>query len=121
LFSGETLNTDGVLVSPNSMFRAIMQQDGNFVIYNNNNNTPIWNTESNANAIPSDLPFRLTLETEGKLVIYDTHDGEMWSANTNVNVSCYLVMQDDGNLVLYETDTNFFSWGTMQAPCCTVH
>lgn len=47
-------------------------------------------------------PFRLVHQTDGNVVLYDTNSGQpLWHTHTNGRATGSLVMQGDGNLVLY--------------------
>ncbi len=101
--------------------RLIMQTDGNLVLYNQAG-TPLWNsgTAGNPNA-------QTILQSDGNLVVYSSGGAPLWSSATNrvpsysnsvlhalkggtlypqqslqmANRSRTLIMQRDGNLVLY--------------------
>ncbi len=49
-------------------------------------------------------PFRLAMQGDNHLVIYDAHNHPTWASQTcNHGVDgAYLVMQDDGNCVVYD-------------------
>lgn len=106
--------TDGKPVT-----RCVMQDDGNFVIYNVG--TAVWSskTEGNPNS-------RLVLQDDGNLVIYNRNNKSIWAAKktdqskasindqvvvrrqiklgttiSSLNGVYELAMQRDGNLVLY--------------------
>ncbi len=106
-----------MLTSPNAYFNAIMQDDGNFVIYYNKATvgyTPIWATNTKTF---STLPHRFTLQTDAKLVVYSANNGVRWTANTVVKNPTYLAMQNDGNLVLYDIATNAALWASNSNRC----
>ncbi|MGW9372987.1 trypsin-like serine protease [Streptomyces xanthophaeus] len=53
--------------------------------------------------------LRLTMQTDGNLVIYHNSGGQgkgaaLWDSNTYGNPGAYAVMQPDGNLVVYKKD-----------------
>lgn len=102
--------------------RLVMQGDGNLVLYASGGSV-LWHTETHGNN-----GARLVAQTDGNLVIYDTGDNILWSTDTehypdnlgmvnNVARSVFtllpgqrletanrklrLVLQGDGNLVLY--------------------
>jgi hypothetical protein len=109
---------------------AIMQQDGNFVAYDNAGHAH-WssNTWNNPGAW-------LVLQDDGNLVIYSLSNAPLWATNTvqnwpapsdrllpgqqlNVNEKIVsasgrveLIMQADGNVVLYRTDNNTALWAS---------
>lgn len=112
--------------------RAVMQGDGNFVLYNKSN-VAVWNSETagNPNA-------RIALQTDGNLVAYSSGNSALWATYTThnplllkyVNTSVRnglirrgqqliltdrtlkLVLQSDGNLVLYRNSTPLWATGT---------
>ena len=56
--------------------RAIMQQDGNFVLYNATGN-PAWATDTNGNP-----GARLVLQDDRNLVVYASSNRALWAHNT---------------------------------------
>jgi len=69
LWSSNTANTAGN--------RAIMQSDGNFVVYAGS--TPLWS--SNTNAGPAN-DRRLAIQTDGNVVVYTSANAAVWSTST---------------------------------------
>jgi microsomal dipeptidase-like Zn-dependent dipeptidase len=111
-----TLTVTQVLTSPSGRFIAIMQADGNFVVYNQNN--PVWASNTNGQG---SAPFNLIIQSDGNLVVNantpncqaNTACTPTWASNTaGHGTGPYnLVMQDDGNLVIYDS-TNTATWAT---------
>jgi hypothetical protein len=97
LYGGQWLSNNGMLRSPNWAYAAIMQGDGNFVIYNSAMNpewwTGTWTAAGNA----------LVMQNDGNLVVYNYLGQPVWNTGTwcNQGLGVYLTMQNDGNLVLY--------------------
>lgn len=89
----------GELVSANQQYAAIMQSDGNFVVYAATSPTsahPIW--ASGTAGHPRSI---LAAQSDGNIVIY-TSGRPIWASGSNGHAAAYfLVMQDDGNLVEY--------------------
>jgi len=103
----------------------VMQNDGNAVIYARDGH-PLWATNTVVPGMPAAptqgdrlVPgqglmagnsiksvngyFRLTMQTDGNLVMYDVYDQPWWSSHTyGHNNSWDAVMQGDGNLVVYD-------------------
>ena len=64
-----------------------MTLDGNFVIYNRQNQ-PKWSTGTYGN--PGAF---LVLQDDGNLVVYDSHQNAKWSANTKSKKQMQLNMK----------------------------
>jgi len=95
-------NQRNAILSPSINVQAVMQCDGNLVVYCEMEGyapNAVWSTKTDGNP-----GAYLTLQSDGNLVIY-TADGKksLWASNTNGTPcpsAAYLQMQDDGNLVL---------------------
>jgi exopolysaccharide biosynthesis protein len=85
------------LTSRNRCFNFVMKNDGNLVVYNNNTRTEIWNAGISDNPNIS----KTTLKRNGKLVVSTSNNAEVWSSGKVNNDAPYLILQDDGNLVIY--------------------
>jgi len=118
---GTILHMGGQLVSDNGEFRAIMQHDGNFVVYQGEgDDEPLW--ASNTHGQGGKM---VVLQEDQHLVMYNAVEGgdPIWATNVyNKGGSpCHLVMQDDGNLVQYNCDQEPM-WctrtdGPQRSPC----
>ncbi len=111
-FKKDTLDQDQRIGSNNGKYFAIMQGDGNFVLYSvkgqngRNRDFPIW--ASNTNNKPRTAPVRVVMQHDGNAVLYDSKNKVLWASNSNGKgrPPYNLVMQDDGNLVLYDTSNS---------------
>ena len=97
----------------NKEYYAVMQPDGNFVVYQGSlfvQGNAIWasNTQFKGTG-----PYHLDMQKDGNLVIYDKDNKPTWASLTyNKGQNGYrLVMQDDRNLVLYD-GTNKALWAS---------
>lgn len=115
--------------------QLIMQSDGNLVLYNKDN-FPIWNSRTGGNP-----GARLELQSDGNLVIYSAANAVLWHTasntppdeihlnNTQYGGSIYayqemrsadnrfrLVVQKDGNVVLYSPNRALWQSGTYGKP-----
>ncbi|XP_068604121.1 B-type lectin plumieribetin-like [Brachionichthys hirsutus] len=91
----DELRRGDFMVSNNGRWKAIFQDDANFVIYDDGEAT--WAS----NTCGSD-GFRLCLQGDCNLVLYSQNDGAVWSTDTytlEANM-CRLQMTDDGKLEL---------------------
>jgi len=59
--------------------------------------------------VSADGRFRLSMQTDGSLVIYDASGRAQWVTATDVPNS-YLRVQADGNVVIYDPEDNFPLW-----------
>lgn len=107
LNTGVTLHEEDRLVSSDGRFTAVMQNDGNFVIYQASVGA-IWSTATNGNS-----GARIVMQSDGNLVIYRTNNTAAWATAT-FGSGHVLVMQTDGNLVMYGSGVAKWSSGT----CC---
>ncbi|SDS85360.1 Surface antigen [Nocardioides scoriae] len=80
------------LWSRNGLHRAVMQGDGNFVVYGPAGAQ--WSTSTGS------AGSSLALQSDGNLVVY-AGSVATWSSHTAPARGVRLVMQDDGNLVMY--------------------
>jgi hypothetical protein len=117
------------LVSRNGAFQAKMQHDGNFVVYRISDSHSLWNAGQGTAGSP---PWRLTVQTDGNIVRYagvpalgsasctacpggtcpctPTWNSGTWNQGS-ANGPFRLVMQNDGNLVLYNNG-DYAPWAT---------
>jgi len=97
------------ITSPNGRFRAVVQSDGNFVLYKDGSH-PIWASNTNGKGRG---PYRVEAQNDGNLVLYDGTGAATWASGTNGKASdVKLVVQDDGNLVLYQGSSPLWASGT---------
>jgi hypothetical protein len=99
-----TLNQEEYLVSTNNAYYAFMQRDGNFVVYTSSDFSPVNAQWSSNSTDKGQRPYRLIMQDNGNLVIYDVNNIKIWSTRTaGKGVPPYhLIMQIDRNLVLYD-------------------
>lgn len=90
-------------------FEARMQSDGNFVVYDCNNK-PIWasNTVGDMNSV--------RLQTNGRITGMNTTGTVRWqTAQQSARTNLRLIMQGDGNLVLYSGSQDLWATGTWRS------
>ncbi|XP_017321623.1 B-type lectin plumieribetin [Ictalurus punctatus] len=94
LSMNDELQKGDFLLSNNRKYRAVFQEDGNFVVYGCG---PVW--ASNTCGITD--AHRLIMQEDCNLVIY-TPCKPVWSTNTNRSgvKRCRLTLRDDGTLVV---------------------
>jgi hypothetical protein len=108
-YSQDILDQGEKLESQNGHYYAIMQSDGNFVIYstppNNgkNNNNPVWWTGTHGQGVG---PYKISMQNDGNCVLYDSKQKPLWHTSTYnkaVDPPYSIIMQDDGNMVIYNS------------------
>ncbi|WP_164874496.1 excalibur calcium-binding domain-containing protein [Rathayibacter festucae] len=93
LNGGGELQTDRQLTSNDSGSRAVMQADGNFVVYSGGAARWSAGTSGSGN--------RLAMQSDGNAVVYSAGGSVRWQSGTSGNPGARMVMQNDGNLVIY--------------------
>ena len=88
-----TLKLGEQLISKNGKYDLRMQTDGNLVVYCNGN--ALWHSETYGRSVTGGLRF----QGDSNLVIYDPNP--IWHSSTYDSGATTLIMQDDGNAVLY--------------------
>jgi hypothetical protein len=102
------LTTGQSLTSPSNSYFAIMQGDGNFVIYQRTlmGNIAVWSTGTSGTA--SDT---LMLQGDGNLVLYGAGRA-YWASYAFASSQLSVSLQDDGNLVVVSAGRPIWSWKT---------
>jgi len=98
---GEYLSPGESLVSDNGNYELILQTDGNLVIYYKGGgaSTAVWATMTEGKGSQ-----KLTLSPTSNLVLTNGAGATVWSSGSlGRGYGPTLVMQDDGNLVIYAT------------------
>ncbi len=110
LTTNQMLTTNQALVSPNTFFSAVMQGDGNVVVYQQTlmGRVAIWSTHTNGSGAT-----HLVMQGDGNLVLYPGPPSQMsgakWASGTHGSAPFTLQMQNDGNLVVYGADGPLWS------------
>ena len=95
------INSGQHLKSRNGKWKLILQSvDGHLVLYPESGSYRWANWVLNY-----ELPGKLRLENNGDLVVYNARERAVWRTGTNTGeplVDVWFVIQDDGNLVLYQ-------------------
>lgn len=91
----DTLSLGECISSPNKQYRAVLQGDGNFVVYNYKN-TAIWSTGTHYMS----TPLNLKMQPDGNFVLY-SNGVARWSTGTNGTYGKYrLELDNNGALKL---------------------
>jgi hypothetical protein len=90
----ELLPGQSMWSGPNGYW-AVMQGDGNFVIYDSSTGHALWSSGTSAGG------SHIVMQGDGNLVIYSPGGTAEWSSGTFGNWGVYASMQGDSNFVLY--------------------
>jgi hypothetical protein len=94
------------IVSPSDIYEALMQTDGNFVVYRLDTGIAQWATGTEGTDAN-----QLAFQSGGDLVVSLGGGNENWDSGTNNYGGTTLNMQDDGNLVQY-TASGRVTWSS---------
>ncbi|XP_071341993.1 B-type lectin plumieribetin-like [Trachinotus anak] len=103
LSKNDELRRGDYLLSNNKGWKAIFQDDGNFVIYGWK---PVWASDT-----ASTDAFRLCMQADCNLVMYNKSDTPRWhtdSMRSSCNM-CRLELTDDGKLLVYRESEEIWS------------
>jgi len=95
-----TSNTSG-----KGMANLVLQPDGTLALQGSS--VTLWNNNKlypGQTLVTSDSKHKLTLQSDGNLVLYNSAGAATWASNTAGKPVTQLAMQSDGNLVLYGTN-----------------
>ncbi|SNT56307.1 hypothetical protein [Actinacidiphila glaucinigra] len=118
LSAGGELPAGGELRSDNGRVRLVLQEDGNLVLYRVDTGKPLWATMSlkwpnGSGRTPGKVTI-VKMQTDGNFVGYDNQGKPQWASDTDGNSGAHVVLQDDGNLVVYAGPHALWAAGTVQ-------
>jgi hypothetical protein len=86
----------------NGPYRAVMQGDGNLVVYGRS----VWHSGTFLSG------SWFAMQGDGNLVVYTQGGRPLWASNTSGRAVDVLALQSDGNLVLYGTGGALWASGS---------
>nr|BAE79274.1 lily-type lectin [Platycephalus indicus] len=103
LSKNDELRRGDYLLSNNGQWKAIFQDDGNFVIYGW---SPVWDSKTHGSDV-----FRLCMQADCNLVMYNKTGSPKWHTNSSKGDCnmCRLELTNDGKLVLYKESDQIWS------------
>lgn len=116
LYAGEYLRTGEYIVAANRQYFAIMQTDGNFVIYKGSsladNRGPVWATGTNAS---NGNPSFAIMQGDGNFVVYRgtspaDNRGFVWATRTDSipDVKPFLLLSNNGTLTINVNNCRYY-------------
>lgn len=101
--------------SSNGEYQLILQEDCNFVLYrkiDNDDKEPIW--ASNTYNEGGSSNHSVLLQADGDFVLYNSDGQPLWHSGTHGYgaSSPYVVVQDDGNVCMYDNEVEGCHWAT---------
>ena len=108
------LNVGETMLSSNGKYRAQMQTDGNFVVYDVSTSTakPIWNSRTHVSGktINTTKGSTVKMQQDGNLVVVDSTNKVIWNSKTAVGAqSGYvykLILTNEGKLQIRKCNKN---------------
>lgn len=114
--SDNELRSGDRIYSPACNYYAVMQKDGNLVIYfkGRNKDVPIWDTHTNCE---SNKGANLRVQRDGHLVMYNKNGNAVWASNKyTTNPGEYtahrLTLDNDGVLHVTRVSDNTVIWSS---------
>ena len=112
LLAGVNMPVNSWLRSSNGLYGCCFQGDGNLVVYRFDRTPPqpMWNSITNGRG-----GVNLRLSNDGVLRMFGPASQTVWQAGDSSAFShCVLLMQDDGNLVIYRENGNgsYVAWAS---------
>ncbi|KAH8660616.1 hypothetical protein BX600DRAFT_499738 [Xylariales sp. PMI_506] len=110
LSEGQYLRVDESLYDATGRYNVTLQRDGNLVIYDNENEKSLWASGTSGQANPNSL----VVQSDSNTCLYDKAGKPYWATDTwkQSDGGLVLIMQDDGNLVLYGNPNNKVVWAS---------
>ncbi|XP_075903858.1 B-type lectin plumieribetin-like [Nelusetta ayraudi] len=111
LSKNDELRRGDYLLSNNREWKAIFQDDGNFVVYGWK---PVWASDTAGTDV-----YRLCMQSDCNLVMYTKCDKPKWHTNSANECfkMCRLYLTDDGKLVVYREADQV--WSSADASSCS--
>jgi prepilin-type N-terminal cleavage/methylation domain-containing protein len=111
LNAGQILTCGNGIRSPGGLYWAIIQCDGNFVVYNSSS-TAQWNAGT------SGAGNYWSMQTDGNMVIYNSANGALWQSTTSgCGTTDFIAIQDDSSFVIYHSGVAIWSRASGKFGC----
>lgn len=111
LYADQSLYTNQSISSRNGRYFLLMQGDCNLVLYREGfrgNNQALWSSRTDRRG----RNCRAIMQGDGNFVVYEEYGRPVFNTRTDRNPGSILVLQDDGNLVMYQGNRVMWASGT---------
>ena len=115
LNSGNNLNSGTYIASTNGFYALVMQQDGNLVLYQRSATSALalWSSGTSTSSYdPNRTATLAALQPGGVLVLYTSSGRPVWASGSGGQDPATLVVQNDGNVVIYNSHSAIWSSNT---------
>lgn len=99
------LNINDALTSNNGQYQLILQPDGDLVLYRLGYPSGLWSSGTKD-------AIRAIMQSDGNFVLYDHSGKPLWATGTSGANASFLILQDNGNLVIYRPNIQEWESGT---------
>ena len=106
LTSGQSLSPGARLDSANASYRFAFQTDGNLVLRRVSDSTVLWASNTNGQG-----GTRLTMQSDGNLVLYTSANAAVWSSKSAGSGGNRATVENNGNFAVFNA-SNVRVWST---------
>ena len=100
MFPNEFFSSGDYLMSPDRKFYFSLLHDGNLVLYKSGDFNPNYIIWQSGTAGKGYAPYRVTMKSDGNLVLSDSRNSIIWSSNTATQTLNQLRVTDSGQLLI---------------------
>lgn len=104
--AGVTIGQCQGLKSSDGGHIMVQQSDGNLVIYNMNTGVATWGLDKLKVSFGANLPNQTIYQGDSNFCVYDANMKPLWCSMVAGTPTANLIMQTDGNLVIYKGANN---------------
>ena len=109
---GDVLYTGDAIFSPDNSYKAILEDNGDFIIYKVSDNSVIWKMSKTPSIFAEPLttePSYIIMQSDGNLVVRKLSNGRaVWSSKTDGTTSKFVTLDKNG--VLSTGDDSKIYW-----------
>jgi hypothetical protein len=107
LYQGGQMNINETRWSPNGRYVLTLQPDGNLMINRKPSNKVIWSSKTQGRGV-----VKAAMQFDGNFVLYTKDNVARWHTGTDIKPANHLLLQDDGNLVIYSMGSPTSMWAS---------